>query len=78
MNLQISGITGKEKKVAYLNFDDGNKSAEIRIPDCKILNSKGFTQEELKHLEIYTKANKEKFWEQAKQMNPMKAFMKER
>ncbi|MDD3206418.1 MAG: hypothetical protein PHS74_11900 [Lachnospiraceae bacterium] len=75
MNLQVSGVTGKEDKKVYLNFDDGDKAAEIRLPDCSILSNKGFNQEELKQLKDYAEVNQKELWEQAKLVDPMKAFL---
>ncbi|MCI5585617.1 MAG: hypothetical protein MR383_08770 [Lachnospiraceae bacterium] len=56
MKMTVSSICAKDgHKYAYVAFTDGNRSAEGRIPDCRILSSTGFTKDEVEQLEIYMK-----------------------
>ena len=52
LTLQISGISVKDgKKQACVRFTDNERYAEGTIPDCVIIRSEGFTNEE--ELSIY-------------------------
>lgn len=54
INLSVSPVCEKEgKKCAYVSFSDGERIADGIIPDCKIISSKGFTEEEVEQLEAY-------------------------
>lgn len=54
VNMTVSPICEKDgKKYAFVSFVDGERIAEGKIPDCKILSNKGFSQEEVEQLEIY-------------------------
>ncbi len=56
MNMTVSSICAKNgQKYAYVAFTDGSRSAEGRIPDCRILSSAGFTKGEVEQLEAYMK-----------------------
>ena len=47
LTLQISGISVKDgKKQACVRFTDNERYAEGTIPDCVIIRSEGFTNEE--------------------------------
>ena len=54
MNLSVSPVCEKDgKKCAYVSFTDGERTADGIIPDCKIISSKGFSEEEVAQLEGY-------------------------
>ena len=54
LNMSVSPVCMKEgKKIAYVSFTDEKRCAEGRIPDCKIVSNKGFSQKEVEQLEIY-------------------------
>jgi hypothetical protein len=75
MNMLVSSLVGKgEHKRICVYFSDKDKYAEGSIPDCKITSSKGFSQDEIKEIEDYLKENKDHIIEEARKVNPMKAF----
>ena len=76
MNMLVSGLvgTGEHKRICVY-FSDKDKSAEGSIPECKITSSKGFTKDEVAEIEEYLKENKDHIIEEARKVNPMKAFM---
>ncbi len=77
MNMTISPLTKKQgKKSTYVMFQDGEKQAEILIPDCKVVASTGFEDEEIAALLLYVKGNQESIMEKAKGVSPFKAMMK--
>lgn len=54
MNLSVSPVCEKDgQKCAYVSFSDGQRTADGIIPDCKIISSKGFSEEEVAQLEGY-------------------------
>lgn len=76
MNMSVSGIFEKDgKKCISVLFTDAGRTAEGRIPDCKIHNNQGFAEEEIAALEFYMKSEKENIVAMAKKVNVMKAFM---
>lgn len=76
VQMSVSSMTrhGDEKAV-YVLFTDGDKSAEFSVPGCKLLNSKGFDEEELHQLKEYVDNEQDYIFGIAKDVNPMKAFM---
>ena len=56
MNMSVSPVCVKNgEKYAFVSFTDGERTAEGKIPDCKILVSNGFTLAEVEQLETYMK-----------------------
>ena len=54
LNMSVSPVCMKDgEKCAYISFSDVIRSAEGRIPDCKIITNKGFSPEEVAQLENY-------------------------
>lgn len=54
LNMSVSPVCMKDgEKCAYISFSDGIRTAEGRIPDCKIITNKGFSPEEVAQLENY-------------------------
>lgn len=52
--MSVSPICIKdEKKFAYVSFTDGERSAEGRIPECKIVSATGLDRGEIRMLEEY-------------------------
>ena len=78
MNMLVSGvITNKEgQKQAYVSFEEGACFAEGVIPDCKITKQRGFTDDEVRQLEDYLKANLTSLKKEAAKINPLTAIMK--
>ena len=65
----------KDSKAVYVLFQDGDKSAEIAIPECRLVNNKGFSDEEIAQLTDYVQNEQDSIYELAKKINPMKAFL---
>lgn len=63
------------KKVAYVSFSDKSREAEGVIPECKITQNTGFSEEEIAALEIYMKANLDTLKKMAVSVNPANAFL---
>ena len=72
MDMSISQIFQKDgKPTAFVLFSEGRKSAEGKIPDCTIISNDGFSEKEVKALELQQEA----ILKTAKEVNIMKAFM---
>ena len=79
LNMSVSPICHTESgnKYAFISFTDGTHSAEGRIPECKIMNSNGFTEEEIEQLEKYMQENLSQLKKLAAGINVFSALMKE-
>ena len=78
LKMTISGIVPKDgRRNIYVVFEDGDRRAEGSVPDCVIEQNTGFTEDEVKMLELYLKQNLDMIREHAKYINPIKAFMKD-
>lgn len=82
IKMSVSSVTrSDDKKGVYVLFTDGDKSAEFVIGSeesgykCKVINNKGFDEEELKQLRDYVDNEQDYIFSLAKTVNPMKAFM---
>lgn len=54
--MSVSPICVKNgKKYAFVSFIDGERSAEGKIPDCKIVSATGLDRGEIRMLEEYMK-----------------------
>ncbi len=79
MKLLVSGITKKDgRNVAYVRFEDGDRSAEAIVPDCEFISHEGFDDKQLEHLREYMKENLSTIEEAAKGVNPVTAMMRDR
>ncbi len=77
LQMQISPICNKNgEKLAYVTFFDDVRRAEGEIPKCIINSNSGFSDEEKIALEDYMKENLEMLKDLAKEINPIKSFMK--
>lgn len=78
IRMSVSSMTrSDDKKGVYVLFSDGDKSAEFVVPGCKVINNKGFDEEELKQLRDYVDNEQDYIFSLAKTVNPMKAFLGE-
>ena len=76
LDMTVSPICVRDgKKMAFVRFTDGARSAEGVIPQCDITENKGFTTEEVSKLEDYMKAELATLKKMAANVNVMKAFM---
>lgn len=66
-------VTDKDqKKQVRVTFERKSDSAEAILPDCKITNQSGFTEEEIAQLELYLTMNKDDILSKAKVIsNPL-------
>ena len=80
INISVSPIFRKDgAKSIYLIFTDGEKSAEILLPDpgseVKALSNKGFSEDEIKSLIEYVKNDRDNITGVAGKVTPLKAFL---
>ena len=76
LDMTVSPICVRDgKKIAFVRFTDGTRSAEGVIPACDITENKGFTADEVGKLEDYMTANLPDLKKMAANVNVMKAFM---
>ena len=60
----------------YVMFTRGVHTAEIVVPEYRLLSNNGFSQEETEQLIRYAKDSQEQILALAKEVNPIKAMMK--
>ena len=54
LQMMVSQVFSKNgKKYAFVSFTDGTRTAEGRIPECRIISNKGFREDEVRQLEEY-------------------------
>ena len=76
ISMSVSPVCEKEgKKIAYVSFPDGTRTAEGQIPLCKINHNQGFDQGEIAQLEIYMKGQLDTLKKMASSVNVADAFM---
>ena len=76
MTMTYSGIVVAEgKKKISVTFEAGDAYAEGSIPDCKIIKSKGFKEDELVMLEKYLQMNQIEIAKKAKEISGLRGFM---
>lgn len=76
LKMSVSSMTRtKDNKAVYILFTDGDKSAELTLPERKVINNSGFTDEEIAGLLFYIRNNQETIYALAKKVNPVKAMM---
>ena len=77
LKMSVSPICVKDgNRYAFVNFADGKRTAEGKIPDCKIISNKGFSAEEVAQLEEYMKKELSNLKQMAAGINVLGAFMK--
>ena len=77
MNMSVSPICVKDgERFAYVSFQEGERLAEGKIPDCKIVSNKGFTAEEVAQLEEYMILELKNLKKMAAGINVLDAFLK--
>ncbi len=77
ITMSVSSMTRKgDQKAIYILFREGEKSAEISLPECKVIRNDGFDQEQISQLCDYVDGQRETIYEMARQINPVKALMK--
>ncbi len=78
INMSVSPICLSKdgKKYAYVTFDDGVRSAEGKIPDCRIMTNNGFARIEVAQLEKYMYENLSVLKRMSAGINVFDAFRK--
>lgn len=77
MTMTYSGIVVADgKKKISVTFEAGEAYAEASIPDCKIIKSAGFEEDELVMLEKYLQMNQVEIAKKAKEISGLRGFMK--
>lgn len=77
LKMSVSPICVKDgNRYAFVNFADGKRTAEGKIPDCKIISNKGFSDKEVTQLEEYMKKELSNLKQMAAGINVLGAFMK--
>ena len=77
MKMSVSSMTrAGEKKAVYVLFQDGKKEAEFALPGCRSVRNMGFSEDEVKALRNYVDTEQDRIYAMAKEVNPIKAFMK--
>ena len=77
IRMSVSSMTrNKDNKAVYVLFQDGDKNAEISLPGCSLISNHGFSDEEIAQLTDYVENEQDSIYELAKQINPMKAFLR--
>lgn len=77
LNMSVSPVCVKDgEKYAFVTFSDGERVAEGRIPDCKIISNKGFSKDEAAQLEVYMERELPTLKKMAAGIKLLDAFMK--
>ena len=77
ITMSVSAMTrDKDKKAVYVFFQDDARSAELSLPECKVLKNDGFDEDEIKKLCDYVDGERDTIYNMAKQINPVKALMR--
>ena len=77
VNMSISSVCEKDgKRYAFVSFTQGERFAEGKIPDCKIIAVQGFSSEEVEQLENYMRRELPKLKQMAAGIRVRDAFMK--
>ncbi len=77
LKMTVSGIVPKDGRPnIHVVFEDALRKAEGSVPDCVITKQRGFSEEEVKMLELYMKQEQDTIRALAKDINPIKAMMK--
>lgn len=74
--MKVSPVCEKDgEKFACVQFTDGSRIAEGKIPTCNIVSSNGFSDEEVAMLENYMRANLTDLKKLAAKQNTFKAML---
>ena len=77
LKMSVSPVLSKDgQRYAFVSFEDGERVAEGRIPECKLVSNKGFSEEEAARLEEYMKEELAQLKRMAASIRVIDAFMK--
>ena len=75
--MSVSGILHRgESRSVCIMIENGPSHAEIRMPEGEILSSAGYDEAEIEEILAYLTENMDDIMNAARDVNPMKAFMK--
>ncbi len=75
MKMTYSSVVAKNgKPVVAVRFERNRDYAEALLPDCSIITSNGFSDEELAGLEFYLEQNKKEIGARAKAITGLNNF----
>ncbi|MCI8484216.1 MAG: hypothetical protein HFH41_07735 [Lachnospiraceae bacterium] len=79
LRMTYSGLLSQKdgKKIVRVSFERGKDYAEGIVPTGVIEKSSGFTSEELSQLSSYLKENAGDLLTKAKEVNPLRSWMKQ-
>lgn len=78
VTMLVSGIVEKDnRKIVRVSFLRGKDYAEGLMPDGRVEKSEGFTPQELTKLEKFMRLHKEEILQQAKEVNPIRSWLRE-
>lgn len=76
ITMSVSSLIRKDgEKALYVLFSGKDSSAEFVLPEGKLLQGKGFSEEEIAKLQEYVQNEKDSIYSMAREVNPMKAFL---
>ena len=76
VKMSVTQVFQKDgKKYAFVSFSEEGKQAEGRIPECRIMSRKGYSDEEVGQLESYMRKEIDAIWQMARGVNVMDAFL---
>lgn len=77
VRMSVSPVCMKDgERYAYVSFVDGERVAEGKIPECKLVSNKGFSIEEAEQLEAYMRSELASLKRMAAGIRVFDAFMK--
>ena len=76
IKMSVSSMTRKnDKKAVYVFFQDGDKTAEFTLPGCELVKNNGFSEDDIRQMQVYIDNEQDTIFTMAKQVNPLKAMM---
>lgn len=77
VNMLISGMVEKDgRRLVRVSFLRGRDYADGLLPDGIIEKAQGFSSEEVQKLESYLRFNRQDILRQAKEVNPLRSWLK--
>ena len=76
IKMSVSTMTrGKDSKAVYVLFEDGAKSAEFALPECRKVSNNGFSDEEIAQLIDYIQNEQDSIYDVAKKIRESNEFI---
>ncbi len=78
VKMSVSPVMMKDgERYAFVSFEDGMRVAEGKIPECRLISNKGFSEEEAAQLEEYMKRELASLKRMAAGIRVIDAFLKD-